>query len=1078
MFKKLLTKPSKDKTTLVAGTIFNIQEEGIAFPRDLSADKRHWETVAYLEQLEEEGHVIPLTDRWLLTWMELHVLLSSEEHGISLPVLNLPPVAPFRPVLASEGSLADEGFKLFIRHWINPETGETVRFDRTGAAVQCNGETSLLSAPIWQLLLAIQALETAQKSQPGELTNQMGWSSIRKQARQAGVEMDAFLERSIVLRPENLVLNLRKSEQGSSPLIEISPNFEGQPEGFLPSFDRQHTVQDRYRIVSPDGSITHVLVSPEVKTVLEAVKAMPGRRVAGDAALSLLRNPYSFLGDAAVKVLNEEAHTQALHEAGIYFHHFIVEPVLDAHGLHVEDILLILEAQTAEPTQPIELRLNAPHEFARFVQELRFKLAAALPAGFWEGYELELGTFDEKALSGLEALLSRWEQEAAGAEFESVLDLSLYGDRVKGIGEAEAISSPFLMKDKGEDWLPGDFETYGIDPDVLDRWDSTNRENFEAFAENISNAKETGTATVELPGLGVDLPLPLAERLLEAWQRKLAQQEPPEEGNKPPAVPRAVLQIENNIEETTYEQQRRAELGKAHHASARLPESLRTTVTLRQHQLEGVAWLQHLFQLSPDHVSGALLADDMGLGKTIQLLTFMMDFLESQPDGDPVLIVAPVSLLDNWEQELNRFFHTAGVSVLKLYGPALSAVKFKSAEIPADIRAKGIRNLLRPGWRGDARIVLTTYETLRDQEFSLARQRWSIMVCDEAQKIKNPTAQVTQAAKTIPARFRVACTGTPVENTLIDIWCLFDFIQPGLLGALNHFGRTYQRPIEAEESRDQDALEALRSLIDPQTLRRTKQDVAKDLPAKYEDNVCRGLPMLPRQREIYLSEIGRYAQRKQLEDELGDKSAGVLGLLHRLKLICAHPYSVQPEPVLREKSPKIEWLMSTLEGIQAKGEKVIIFTELRDIQRELQHIITERFRVKPTIINGDTSTSSQNANSRQKLIDQFQTTPGFGVIILSTIAVGFGVNVQAANHVIHFTRCWNPAKEDQATDRAYRIGQQRDVYVYYPTVRDASMQTFEATLDDLLARRRLLARDMLVASGDIQVSEFSEILVS
>lgn len=1077
MFSKFFTTPASVTPEFEPSTLFNVQEEGIAYPRTLADEENHWGTVAYLEQLEEEGYVIPLSDRWLLPWVELHSLLGSEEHVTSLPVLNLPPVSPFRPVLASEGSLADSGFKLFIRHWVDPETGELVQFDRTGAAVHYNGETRLLSAPIWQLLLAIQALETAQAAQPGELTNQLGWSAIRKQARQAGVQMDAFLERSIVLRPENLVLDLRKSVQGDSPMIEVSPNFDGQPEGFLSSFDRQPTVQDRYRIVSPDGSITHVLMTPEVKTVLEAVKTMPGRRVAGDAALSLIRNPYSFLGDAAVKVLEEDAHAKALKHAGIYFHHFTVEPVLDERREHIHHILLILEAQTADPEPPVTLSFNAPYEFAGFVQELRLKFAAGMPAGFWQGYELELGTLTEAGLNGIQALLSRWENEVAGVEFESVLDLSLYGDRVKGIGEAEVISSPFLMKDKSEDWLPSDFEKYGIDPDVLQHWDSGNRENFETFEQNVTVAKETGAPSVELPGLGIDLPLQLAERLLEAWRHKL---EKPEhgEGDKPPAPPRTVLQIESNIEETTYEQQRRAELGKAHHASAQLPDSLRSNVTLRQHQLEGVAWLQHLFMLSPDHVTGALLADDMGLGKTIQLLTFIVHFLETEQNCDPVLIVAPVSLLDNWEQELNRFFYTSQLSVLKLYGTALSATKFKAAEIPADLRAKGIRNLLRPGWRGDARIVLTTYETLRDQEFSLARQRWSIMVCDEAQKIKNPTAQVTQAAKTIPARFRVACTGTPVENTLIDMWCLFDFIQPGHLGALNHFGRNFQRPIEAEEERDQAALEQLRALIDPQTLRRTKQDVAKDLPAKYEDEDCRRLIMHPAQRELYLSEIGQYAQRKQLQDELEDKSSGVLGLLHRLKLVCAYPYSVKPEPVLREKAPKVDWLIKTLKGIHAKGEKVIIFTELRDIQRELQHVIYEHFDVKPTIINGDTSTSSKNANSRQKLIDQFQASPGFNVIILSTIAVGFGVNVQAANHVIHFTRCWNPAKEDQATDRAYRIGQEKDVYVYYPTVRDASLHTFEATLDDLLARRRLLARDMLVASGDIQASEFAEVLAS
>ncbi|ENA27903.1 hypothetical protein HMPREF1487_09086 [Pseudomonas sp. HPB0071] len=343
---------------------------------------------------------------------------------------------------------------------------------------------------------------------------------------------------------------------------------------------------------------------------------------------------------------------------------------------------------------------------------------------------------------------------------------------------------------------------------------------------------------------------------------------------------------------------------------------------------------------------------------------------------------------------------------------------------------------------------------------------------------QNPAALITQTAKAIPARFRVACTGTPVENSLIDLWCLFDFIQPGLLGSLNQFGHSYQRPIETAPKRDTAALEQLRALIEPQTLRRTKQDVAKDLPAKIEDLHCRSLPMHLLQRKLYLGAIADFNQKQQLQEHLQARESGMLGLLHTLKLVCAHPYSVQPDPQLRTHSPKLQWLLSQLDAIErsGNGDKVIIFTELRDIQRELQHAIAQRFGFKPTIINGETSTSSQSAQSRQRLIDGFQATAGFSVIILSTVAVGFGVNVQAANHVIHFTRCWNPAKEDQATDRAYRIGQEKDVYVYYPTIRDTQMPTFESTLDELLDKRRALARDMLQTAGEVQMADFEKCL--
>ncbi|WP_420192145.1 DEAD/DEAH box helicase, partial [Enterobacter kobei] len=238
-----------------------------------------------------------------------------------------------------------------------------------------------------------------------------------------------------------------------------------------------------------------------------------------------------------------------------------------------------------------------------------------------------------------------------------------------------------------------------------------------------------------------------------------------------------------------------------------------------------------------------------------------------------------------------------------------------------------------------------------------------------------------------------------------------------------------------------------------------------------------GQPLSAPQRQLYLSSIANWQQQQALSEGMQQAGAGMLGLLHRLKLICAHPAVVNPEPRYREASPKLNWMLKTLDEIKhTSKDKVIIFTELRDLQREIQHAIQQRFGFRPVIINGDTSTKSHSQNNRQRLIDDFQAQPGFGVIILSTVAVGFGVNVQKANHVIHFTRCWNPAKEDQATDRAYRIGQTKDVYVYYPTVTDSEITTFEETLDELLQRRRALARDMLCSAPDLSSADFENIL--
>jgi SNF2 family DNA or RNA helicase len=470
----------------------------------------------------------------------------------------------------------------------------------------------------------------------------------------------------------------------------------------------------------------------------------------------------------------------------------------------------------------------------------------------------------------------------------------------------------------------------------------------------------------------------------------------------------------------------------------------------------------------------------MGLGKTIQLLSFIAERLESDPHLDPVLIVAPVSLLENWKDEIEKFFEPGAMRVLTLYGDELRSFRVPRHELEKALTEQGITRLLRKDWRGDANVVLTTYDTLRDLEFTLARQAWSIMVCDEAQRIKNPNALVTRAAKKQRVQFRIACTGTPVENSLNDLWCLFDFIQPGLLGSLQHFGRTYRRPIEAESDEQRRRVAELRELIEPQVLRRTKSEVAKELPAKVEDQACKALPMSSLQLGLYGSAVALLRERSQT-----DPSAQ-LQSLHTIRMICSDPHAtlaqtastVQTQRLIAE-SPKMEWLVARLEELAnaPTGEKVIVFCEFRDLQVTLRRVIYERFRIDADIVNGDTTADPRHHRSRQRIIRKFQEAPGFNVIILSPQAIGFGVNIQAANHVIHFMRTWNPAKEDQATDRAYRIGQTREVTVYTPSVVAKDFKTFDQKLDELLTWKRTLAKDMLNGSGDLNAADFAALEV-
>ena len=275
-------------------------------------------------------------------------------------------------------------------------------------------------------------------------------------------------------------------------------------------------------------------------------------------------------------------------------------------------------------------------------------------------------------------------------------------------------------------------------------------------------------------------------------------------------------------------------------------------------------------------------------------------------------------------------------------------------------------------------------------------------------------------------------------------------------------------------------MEELRNLIEPQLIRRLKREVAKDLPKKLTVDSCMGIPMSTFQKSLYSKLISDF---KSQFSETGRKGfSNHLALLQHLKRICADPrpmgqlaHTTESYEDYAQKSPKIRWLIDELTKIQMCREKVIIFTEYRDIQRQIQGFIRDRLKLTPDIINGDTSTRSQNALSRQKRIDAFQKRSGFGVIIMSPLAAGVGLNIQAANHVIHYTRTWNPAKEDQASDRAYRIGQSKDVLVYCPTVTDSSFTTFEKKLHELLEWKRRLSEDMLNGTGDLGAADFGEI---
>jgi Holliday junction resolvase len=1063
-----------------------LSEQGVAIHRDGEGAQLVGEMLsAYLAQLIDDGFASPQpNDEVSISWASVYEALRSPGYGELAEALGLPPFTSSKPVLQSRNSLTDDAFSIAVSDWHSSDwVGEQPRV--VGAMLVREEQTELMRPEQWALFSAVVAFARRTPDLRNEKMHRQEWGRIRSLALNAGARLDDFLHRSVVLTPERLDIGLRKSAPiADDSVIEIEPTFAGAPPDWLERFDRSRDVLDRYDIVTPEG-IVQVLITPQVKTVLQEVKRLPLRRVAGSRAQAFILNPYATLGPDAKEVINEAQFEEARDRAGLQYERFVPVIERDATG-YPERVGLLIESASVTGPSTSETEWLNDKELAKFVARLEAALAKRFHLLGWNGYDLELQGETPNHLAQLQAALDQRGMPASMVSYAQVHNLSGYSPRIEGIGVEKPYYSPYIAKKKDDErWFPenvlplivytpeGESEPVAVPAtkDVLDK-----------LREAVAKAEAAGQDTIEVPWLPTPIPVGEAKGIVSTFDEVLEDSNGPERnlaGRKETPGPKTTLILRSNIQAVDYEERRREAL-LVLPSEPEIPASLNADFNLLPHQRQGLAWLQHLYRSRETlQVRGAALADDMGLGKTFQLLAFMAWLCENNPDVAPMLVVAPVSLLENWKEEAAKFIRPGVLPILTAYGASLTELRVRREDIDARLRTEdGLVRFLKPGWIGKNKVILTTYETLRDLEFSFAAERWSVMVCDEAQRIKNPAAMVTRAAKKQNVGFKVACTGTPVENTLADLWCLFDFVQPGLLGALNDFGLRYRKPIEAKNAEQRARVEELRTRISPQILRRTKAEVAKDLPLKVVVDDCRYLPLSTAQRNLYAKAIEDFKKRNDPAATVPFKNH--LGLLQYLRLVCTDPRrhglaSFKPEPLAeyRTKAPKLDWLLEQLQCIRSKGEKAIVFCEFRNIQRLLQHYIDQSFQVRADIINGDTSAASNHTANRQKRIKAFQEQPGFGVIILSPVAVGFGVNIQAANHVIHYTRTWNPAKEDQATDRAYRIGQKKDVYVYCPVVVADDFSTFDVKLDQMLAKKRELASDMLNGSGDLSPGDFN-----
>ncbi len=465
---------------------------------------------------------------------------------------------------------------------------------------------------------------------------------------------------------------------------------------------------------------------------------------------------------------------------------------------------------------------------------------------------------------------------------------------------------------------------------------------------------------------------------------------------------------------------------------------------LRPYQLRGVSWLAFLRQFG----FGSCLADDMGLGKTIQLITLLLHERGGGRDVpkqqlNPTLLICPMSIVGNWQREVQRF------------APSLSVMIHHGAE-----------RLSGPAFIEEARrhdIVITTYSLALRDKGHLAEIEWENVVIDEAQNIKNETAKQTQAIKSLDARHKIALTGTPVENRLSELWSIMEFLNPGYLGSGTDFRKSFALPIERYHDAEQAAV--LKQLVQPFVLRRLKTDkeIIQDLPDKLEMKVFCNLT----QEQASLYEAVVKEMLEKIEEEAGDMARRglILSALMRLKQICNHPAQFMSDgSSLQRRSGKLARLEEMLEEVLAEGDKALIFTQFAEMGALLRQYLQEALGVETLFLHGGTP-----KKQRDILVQRFQEERrGAPLFILSLKAGGVGLNLTAANHVFHFDRWWNPAVENQATDRAFRIGQKKNVQVH----KFVCAGTLEERIDQMIEQKKDLA-ERIVGAGENWLTEMS-----